>query len=327
MPKWLRATWVPVSESVAIFRATELIGLANVRVKRVPFSPLGIAYVNRGPLTCRSNEFSVELFGSCLDALRQEYVNGRGLVLRVVPPVRGGLWLEAQVASLQLRGFRPLRRSKPNETFILDLANPLADIRKNFDSKWRGHLSRAQKSNIEVRRSVALADFDRFEPLFLDLVRAKGFHASQDVAFFRRVQEGANPYEQIVAHLAWHGGDLIAGHIGSFVGDTAVYLLGASTSRGRETRASYLLQWAVIEYAKLVGNCFYDLGGIDQQENPNVYRFKKALNGRRVTDFGAYELAPNRLTSGFLHVLEGAYNSARRLQKRSAFKHTAIGNR
>jgi hypothetical protein len=304
------------SEFVAIFRDADLIGLANVRIKRVPFTPLGIAYVNYGPLTALRDGFSAELFGNCLDALRQEYVVGRRLMLRVVPPIHGGIWLNTQVACLEMRDFRPVLASNLHETFILDLANPLADIRKHFDGKWRSDLSRAQRSNIEVRRSISIADFNRFEPLFLELAQEKGFYSAHDVAFFRRVQEGAQPYEQMVAHLAWHGGELIAGHIGSFAGDTAVYLLGASTSKGREIRASYLLQWAVIEHAKSVGNFFYDLGGIDQQANPNVYRFKKRLNGRRVTEAPAFELAPNRMTSRFLNVLEGAYNQARRLRNK-----------
>ena len=74
------------------------------------------------------------------------------------------------------------------------------------------------------------------------------------------------------------------------MGDTAVYLLGAAGAKGRDLLASYLLQWAVIEYAKRKGNRFYDLGGIDQKGNPDVYRFKKRFNGRYVAEPGPYEL-------------------------------------
>src|SRR5262249_4365112 len=161
----------------------------------------------------------------------------------------------------ETRGFHLLGSRRPHETFILELGKPLDDIRRGLDGKWRGHLSKAQRSNIEITRSTAApADFDRFEPMFLDLIQSKGFATRQDVACFRRVQEDAHAVELLVAHLAWHSGELIAGHIGSFVGDTAVYLLGASTAKGRELRASYLLQWAVIEYAKSRGNLYYDLG-------------------------------------------------------------------
>jgi lipid II:glycine glycyltransferase (peptidoglycan interpeptide bridge formation enzyme) len=300
------------SEFNAFFRAEELVALANVRVKRVPFSPFGIAYSHYGPITALRDEFSAELFGCCLDALKKTYVEDRRLTLRIVPPLGGGKWLKAQEECFETRDFQLLASHRPHETFVLELTRPLDDIRKGLDGKWRTDLSKAQRSNIDVTRSTAPADFDRFEPMFTSLVQEKGFATRQDVAFFRRVQEKALAADQLVVHLAWHSGELIAGHIGSFVGDTAVYLLGASTAKGRELRASYLLQWAVIEYAKRIGNLFYDLGGIDQQANPNVYLFKKRLNGQRLTEIGPYELAPSRLAGSLLHFLEYSYNIVRR---------------
>jgi lipid II:glycine glycyltransferase (peptidoglycan interpeptide bridge formation enzyme) len=135
------------------------------------------------------------------------------------------------------------------------------------------------------------------------------------IAFFRRVQAGEQSAQQLVLHLAWQEGELIAGHIGSFVGDTAVYLVGAATAKGRELRASYLLQWAVIEHAKSVGNLFYDLGGIDAQANPNVYSFKKGIGGRQVTEAGTYEFAPGPLTCRLLHFMEDAYSRLQSLYR------------
>jgi hypothetical protein len=303
------------SEFIGVFQADEIVGLANVRVKMVPLLPFGIAYINYGPLSARGDEFSAEPFGDCLDALRREYVDQRRLVLRIVPPLRGGQYLDAQVRCVEMHGFQPCAPRKLHETFILDLQRPLTEIRKSFDGKWRNDLSKAQRANIKVTRSVALADFDWFETLFLTLIQRKGFSVRQDVAFFRRVQENAQDDQRLVAHLAWHNGELVAGHVGSFVGDTAIYLLGAANSKGRDLRASYLLQWAAIEHAKCVGNLFYDLGGIDQKYNPDVYRFKRRLNGRRVAEMGPYELAPARLTRRALYFLEAAYNTIR-LRKR-----------
>ena len=296
------------SEFVAVYRGGELVGLANVRIKMVPLVGLGVAYVNYGPLTDHQNEFSAELFGYCLDALSREYVEGRHLLLRVIPPLRGGQWVKDQSACLEAHNFKSLSRDKPHETFILDLEGQLTAIHKNLDGKWRSDLTRAQKSNIEVTRSATAVDVDRFAVLFDELSRKKGFSTRQGIAFFRGVLENASINKPIVVHLAWHDGVPVAGHIGSFVGDTAVYLLGAANAKGRELRASYLLQWAVIEYAKSVGNLFYDLGGIDQETNPDVYRFKKRLNGRLVAEIAPHERAPSGSIGRVLHFLEAAYN-------------------
>ncbi|RYH44438.1 MAG: peptidoglycan bridge formation glycyltransferase FemA/FemB family protein [Alcaligenaceae bacterium] len=143
---------------------------------------------------------------------------------------------------------------------------------------------------------MELTAFDQFDRIFLELANRKGFMPSQDLRFFKTIQSDAPPEQKFVLHLAWHDDELVAGHLGSFVGSTAVYLLGASTAKGRDLRASYLLQWQAILYSKSVGNSFYDLGGIDQQNNPDVYRFKRRLNGRRVTEVGPYEFAPGAVS-------------------------------
>jgi lipid II:glycine glycyltransferase (peptidoglycan interpeptide bridge formation enzyme) len=135
---------------------------------------------------------------------------------------------------------------------------------------------------------------------------------NQDVRFFKHVQSTTPQSQKFVLHLAWHDDQLIAGHLGSFFGNTAVYLLGASTSKGRDLRASYLLQWNAIAYGKALGNAFYDLGGIDQQNNPDVYRFKRRLNGRLVTEVGPYELAPGVLSKHVIQFAEKARNAIRR---------------
>jgi len=303
---------VATCEAVGIYRDAELVGLANIRVKVVPLSSFGIAYLASGPLTARDDSFSDEHFAFCIDALKREYVDKRNLVLRIAPPVRGGRWCDAEMRLLESHGFRRSKARDLHETFIVDLAPPLAEIRKNLDGKWRGHLSKAQRSKIEVTRSVALDDFDRLKPIFQTLIEQKGFTTSRDVEFFQRVQAAEHEASRLVIHLAWHDGVLIAGHIGSYVGDTAVYLVGASTSTGRDLRASYLLLWETIEYARSKGNLFYDLGGINERTNPTVYSFKKGLGGRHIVEPGAYEIAPTFFARTALGLMETGYRLLRR---------------
>ena len=280
------------SELNGLFEDRTLIGLADVRIKTVPLTPFGVAYVNHAPVTVSSGDFSAEKFEYCLEALRREYVEGRRLLLRINPALGGGLFREVQMAKLEARGFRPCAYHKPRETFILDLARPLETIRSRFAPEWRRELTKAEKADVKITRSVELEDFDRFERIFRDLTKTKGFTTNQDVHFFKAIQPDIPSEQKLVLHLAWHKQELVAGHLGSFVGDTAVYLLGAANSTGRDLLASYLLQWAVIEYAQSVGNAYYDLGGVDQQQNPGVFRFKKRLNGRAVMDVGPYESPP-----------------------------------
>ena len=100
--------------------------------------------------------------------------------------------------------------------------------------------------------------------------------------------------------LAWADDEPVAGHVASHLGDTCVYLLGATTEMGRKLKAAYRLQWSVIERAVERGEKNYDLGGIDVEGNPGVYRFKRGLGGAEMEGAGPCEYRPrafNQLTT------------------------------
>ena len=58
-------------------------------------------------------------------------------------------------------------------------------------------------------------------------------------------------------------GEPIAVSICSAIGDTGIYLLGASGDKGMNLNGSNLLQWQMIEWLKEQGCHWYDLGGIN----------------------------------------------------------------
>jgi lipid II:glycine glycyltransferase (peptidoglycan interpeptide bridge formation enzyme) len=294
------------SELAALMDEKRMIGLAEVRIKKIPMTSVGIAYSNYAPIVMQDEHSYEQQFGRSLAALQQEYVERRRLVLRVTPALNGGMFQDVQKSCFEDTGFYPSRHQPARQTFMIDLEPSSEDIRRSFDSKWRSDLARSEKAGITITRSVQLSDFDQFNQIFLELATRKGFMPSQDLSFFKSIQSEAPPGQQFVLHLAWHSGELVAGHLGSFVGNTAVYLLGASNAKGRDLRASYLLQWEAILYGKSIGNSFYDLGGIDQKNNPDVYRFKRRLNGRLVSEIGPYECAPGTISKHVIQIADRA---------------------
>jgi hypothetical protein len=75
----------------------------------------------------------------------------------------------------------------------------------------------------------------------------------------------------------------VAGLVASALGDSAIYLLGATSDDGLTAKGAYLLQWTLIRWLKENGVRWYDLGGIDPEGNPGVYTFKKGLSGTDVS--------------------------------------------
>ncbi|MCE4225058.1 GNAT family N-acetyltransferase [Methylobacterium sp. C25] len=280
-------------------------------MKMLPLLPVGVAYVNHGPVTMRTDAFLPETFAASVAALRAEYVDRRGLQLRIAAPQGGAEYNSAQTACLAEQGFRLSNEPHSLETFIVDLNKPLGAIRSGLDRKWSASLRRAEQSNIVITRTQDPADFERFEALYDGIVERKGFFARQGARFFSDVSRRAPASDRIFVHLAWHENEPVAGHIGSFVGDTALAILAAAGPRGREVCASFALWWATVEYALETGNRYYDLGGIDQRENPDVYRFKKRFGGRHVTSAGNFEIAPGRSQKMLIDTAEQAWTYLR----------------
>ncbi|MBX3489211.1 peptidoglycan bridge formation glycyltransferase FemA/FemB family protein [Parvibaculum sp.] len=299
------------SEAVGIFLGEAIIGLADVRVRRVPLLPIGIAYVSGGPVTCVNGKFDGPRFAICLEALCDEYVGRRRLTLRVTPPIMAGE-NSASVEDIFGRlGFVPRPEDEKYQTILKSISGEEESLVRSLDKKWRSELVRSRKSGATVRRSTQVSDFDAMMPIFENLRQAKGFSVNMDVAFFRDVQEMLSEGEELIWHLAELDGDLVAGHLGSYSGNVATYLLGAANDKGRANRSSYMLQWEAMCYAASRGMGWYDLGGIDPIDNPDVYRFKRRMGGYEMAAAGPYERHPSAFAGATLSGVEWALDKAR----------------
>jgi hypothetical protein len=80
--------------------------------------------------------------------------------------------------------------------------------------------------------------------------------------------------------IAMDGNEPVAGAICSALGRRGVFLFGATGDRGTRNKASYLVQWRVINWLKERGCEEYDLHGSNAVANPGVFQFKMGLCGR-----------------------------------------------
>ena len=150
-----------------------------------------------------------------------------------------------------------------------------------------------------------------------EIRQRKEFSVDLDETFYEAVQSDLVARDQFVLTIARLDGEPVAGHVASMLGDTCVYLLGASNAEGRGTKASYLLQWKVIDEARQRGCNYYDLGGIDVEANPGVARFKQRMGGSVVSASGPYELSPRGLNRILTRSAEKLYRFVRGNRKRA----------
>lgn len=298
-------------ECVAVYRSGHCIGVAAVRIKQLPIIGGGLAYISGGPVVKRAGVLDEGDFASCVAAIVEKYATERGLVLQIVPPIGPSDAMESVVQCVVAAGFKPATSVHAYRTLLVDIARPEADIRRFLDQKWRNCLNGSEKQLLTVELGSDMEMFDRFAPLLEALEGKKGFSTELGTGFYRRIQAGLCPNEQLVVGLVSQNDEIHAGGVFAIHGDTAVYLLGATAEGGKKTRASYLLHWSVIRHAKARGAAWYDLGGIDPDGNPGVYAFKKGFSGKDVTSL-PYEYRPGGLRSIATALSERAYRSVRR---------------
>lgn len=278
-------------EHVAIKADSETIGLADVRIKKIPMIGGGIAYISGGPLTRLGRSTDLENLSLVLRELIQNYCHERDLILRVQCPIGPEDWMLQTSRAFEGAGFTETSRSPQYRTMVVDISRPLPEIRAGFAQKWRNCLNASERKSIKIVAGPTDELFGRFCDIFDKFHERKGFAVDLDARFYRAIQAQMAPEEQLTISIAEIDGQIAAGHVSSSLGDTTVYLLGATTEAGLKAKAAYLLQWDAIVRAKTRGSIWYDLGGIDPDANPGVYHFKAGMSGTDVCSPGPFEIS------------------------------------
>jgi len=264
--------------------AGTVVAAAEVRLFMLPATNRGIAYVRWGPLWRRSNvPDDPEILRHALRALHQEYVVRRGMVLRVLPR----LTVEDHPCCTRLATDEHYVKSGASaspRTLLMPLSESLDDLRKGLAQKWRNRLNKAERAGLSITAGTAAELFDEFTVVYEEMLARKDLAPTADLHHHRHIQALLPSELKMDVLLAYQDGRICAGMIASAIGDTAVYLFGATNDLGRQTSASYLLQWELVKLLKQRGMREYDLNGINPERNPGTYHFKKGLAGRNGKD-------------------------------------------
>jgi lipid II:glycine glycyltransferase (peptidoglycan interpeptide bridge formation enzyme) len=276
----------------------ETVAIAQVRIAKLPLIGAGIAYVRWGPLwRKRSLELDVDTLRQAIRALRNEYACKRGLVLRLRPLLFHDVSTEfAPILAEEGYSAGP---DAPERTLRLDLTKTTQELRQGMRPHWRRYLKVAEAGDLEVVEGSADTLFEEFVGIYRELVDRKAFAEPNDIREFRLIQERLPQDLKMKILLCKAGGKLCSGLICSVMGDTGIYLYGATSDVGLKTRGSYLLHWKLIEWMKQTGVTTYDLHGINPATNPGTYRFKADLcgsNGHDLHFLGQFDTHASRLS-------------------------------
>lgn len=295
---------------VVVTRANGPVGIAQVRIKRIPLIGGGLAYLYRGPLW-RTGSGDPDTLSDVLRELHRVFCVGQGLTLRVVPNAATETGSAEWASGLEAAGFRAEASEKLERTIMLDLRPTVDELRKRLAQKWRNCLNQSERNGLKITRSRKMEDWQYFEALYDAMLKEKQFATGVSIEAFRRLQQVLEDGSKMQVLLAWSDGVPVAGHVSSTLGDTCIYLFGASGDAARQTKAAYLLQWEALVHARASGARWYDLGGVDLVTNPGVYHFKSGLGGIETEFLSSYVASPNSARKYLVPLAEAAYRRCR----------------
>ena len=175
---------------------------------------------------------------------------------------------------------------QPEWTLKVDLSGSLEDILRQMKPKGRYNIKVAQKHEVAVRATHDSRDVHAF----YDILRKTGERdrfGIHDEKYYQTLVTFLAKNDLGALYVAEKDGQIVAGMIATFYGETGTYYYGASDHAHRPLMAPYLLQWEALQEAKRRGCLWYDFLGVAPPDSPNhpwagVTDFKEKFGGIRV---------------------------------------------
>jgi lipid II:glycine glycyltransferase (peptidoglycan interpeptide bridge formation enzyme) len=200
--------------------------------------------------------------------------------------------------TLNRHGLIKSRPIIPNpSTITLDIHEDLDTVLMKLPQKGRHAIRRAERDGVVVKQvDTSEKNCQIMYEMLTETAKGKFGIRSYDYfqSFWRRFESAG--LGQLF--FAYFENEIVAGAYAMVFGTKSTYKDGASTHTRSVYGASHLLQWHVIQWAKLQGATLHDFCGsppsdeIDNKNHPHygIGLFKTAFN-RTVTDYvGCYDL-------------------------------------
>ncbi len=290
-------------DRVALQSGNDIVGGAQVLLRRLPARLGTLAYVPMGPY---ARDESPVLYSQLWTALRQRLTRQYRTALLKIEP---GLYLDSPAPDWSQWGFVPSPQAvQPPRTIVLDISGSedavLARMNQGTRRKIRQSLDR---NGIVYSEAQTSADVAKFTQL-MQVTGSRNEFGVHEPAYYQRVFDQFAPQNRALI-LAEHEGDVLAGVMVFKAGANAVYLYGASSDTKRNLMASYGVQWQAIKWAKERGCRWYDLWGIPDAEEAEleadfqtrsdglwgVYGFKRGWGGQIARSVGTWDEVYNPL--------------------------------
>jgi len=272
------ARWPSVKQEPMLFLLDgDVVGGALVMVQSLPLGLARIAVSKWAPMLKDASRPDADaIHAGMVEAMIEEYANGRGQMLSVLP--RASITpVNREYESLVARGFKRGSELGFPDRYIVNLRLDDAAQRKSFQQTWRRQLNKSEKSDLTFEHAGP-EQMEAFNALYAAMTDRKQFtdhSAYETVPALMAIDVQALRPELFFVR---HEGELVYGALIFKAGDRAVYLYGASNDKALPLRAGYFMHWHVIRWLRdNTTATWYDLGGTDGFQG--LHQFKKGMVG------------------------------------------------
>jgi len=286
-------------QRIGIERDGQIVAGTQLLLKSLPWLPLTIAYIPKGPIVDLADETISDTLFSAIHRIAR---SRRAIFLKIEPNL-----LDSDQAHTWIRqyGFQStVHTNQPRSTIVIDLAAGEEVLLVNMRKKTRKLIRRAAREGVKVVEGGA-SDLDVLYQIMTTTAERKGY-TIHNKSFFQQAWQAFQTTGSIKLLLAKHQDQVVAVKMICVFGDKSMHLWGGVSHKGREVCASYLLQWESIKWAMARGCKYCDLWGIPDevgamlkagQEIPKerrddlwgVYTFKRGFGGEVEYYVGAYD--------------------------------------
>ena len=267
-------------------------GLVQVLCKRV--LPVGaIARINRGPvffdkwLSINASEPDVTAIWTAINklAIRKLWWLMSCAPERINEQVDG--------PGLTKAGLMKREGNAAWGSFKLSLLPEKDDLFTALNGKWRNLLRKGLKQESAVEEVVDVTQVESLLSEYEAFQSEKSFHGvPTDVLKHLLGLKGgdkiAKMYRTVCDNTSKTTGFVVITH--HF--DSAMYLVGWTSSEGRSQQSNYVLLWHAINEAKQCGLDWFDMGGVTENTPKGIAHFKKGVNGIFYENCGEYISIP-----------------------------------
>lgn len=281
---------------IVIKKGEEVLACCQTSIRQLPFLNIGIAYITWGPLCIRKGRlFDPDVLFRLMCAIKEEYAIKRGYLLRIWPHATNER-KEILKQILESEGFKRDDSRRPYRSLRIDLSPSIDNLRKNLDKEWRRCLRRAEENGLTMIEGTNIELFNTLVKLAKEVEKNKNFTDETDYKIYRRTQIDLPEPLKVKLVVCKAQGEPVCAAGYTAIGDTAIYVLAGTAAKAYGLKATYLVQWRMIQLLKESDVRYFDLGPFNPQRNPGVYHFKKGLakKGWEEIFLGEYEGCFNR---------------------------------